>query len=439
MKNTYLFRICGLVIGLSLGSGQLAVGDIQLHNPGRTDELLTLGEVFRQTQENNPELHALHLKYEAARHRIPQVSALPDPKLQLMHFVESVQTRTGPQRNVFTLSQGIPWFGTLKNREAVASAEAEALWFGYQAKHLQVMREVALAFYEYAYLFRAVELSSENLELLERLEPIVEERVRSGGDLTALLRLKVETGRIANRRNSFQEQIVSNQSKLLALMGVSPAATLSYPQWERPGRVDWDTKDLLESLERFNPELAALERQEKSALARIELAKLGSYPDFTLGVNYIDLGESENPLIRNSGRDPWGVMVSVNVPIFRDKYRSARSEALANSRAIESVIEDRRNKLVSDLFSASSRHRDAQRRLDLYGNELLPLAEQALEISRTGYENGRTGILEVIDSERTLRELQLENWRAAADVWKSRFIIRSMTDVSLVEPFTEKQ
>jgi outer membrane protein TolC len=46
---------------------------------------------------NNPQLEAFEQRYEAALQRIPQASALPDPMFQVTSFVESIQTRTGPQ------------------------------------------------------------------------------------------------------------------------------------------------------------------------------------------------------------------------------------------------------------------------------------------------------------------------------------------------------
>ena len=75
---------------------------------------------------------------------------------------------------------------------------------------------------------------------------------------------------------------------------------------------------------------------------------------------------------------------------------------------------------------------DANRRLDLYGNELLALAQQAVDISKTSYESGQTGILEVIDSERSLLELQLLYWRAAADAYQNRIIIQTIANQPLL-------
>ncbi|MBL4575673.1 MAG: TolC family protein, partial [Opitutaceae bacterium] len=160
--------------------------------PGQTN----LEGYLQYAQSHNPELQAFEQWYQAALQKIPQASALPDPTLQITHFVESVQTRSGPQENAYQLKQSIPWFGSLHNQKGRASSEAEALWYAYQNKQLLLAQEVALIYYEYAYVGKAIELTRENLELLHKLEPIVTQKVRAGANLNSLLRLQVEIGKI---------------------------------------------------------------------------------------------------------------------------------------------------------------------------------------------------------------------------------------------------
>ena len=81
----------------------------------------------------------------------------------------------------------------------------------------------------------------------------------------------------------------------------------------------------------------------------------------------------------------------------------------------------------AELSASLAELKDANRRLKLYGEELLGLAEQAVENSRTSYEGGRTSILEVIDSERSRLDLQLLYWRAAADAHIQTVIIETLT------------
>lgn len=390
----------------------------------------------------NPQLAAFHERYEAAQQRIPQAEALPDPMFQVTHFVESVQTRTGPQENVFMLSQRLPWFGTLKQRGAAASAGAEALWYAAQNQQLILARTVAFAFYEYAYLGEAIRLTEENRGLLQKLEPVVEAKVGAGGDLNALLRLKVEIGKIDDRLQSLIQQRAVQSAKLRALLAVEGSASFPWPEWEAPGSIVLNASELVASMDAEHPELQMLERQIESAEARQEIARLDRFPGFTLGLNYIQLGDPEvNPTTPDAGKDPWGLTLAVNIPLGLSKYDAAEASARAERRALERVYEDRVNGLRGELAAALSTLEDAQRRLTLYGEELLGLADQAVENSRTSYESGRSGILEVIDSERSRLDLQLLYWRAAADAWQQRVLLQILANQPIlgVIPPTKEQ
>lgn len=413
----------GLLLSAVLASGQ----ETPSPSPEWTGANLTA--YLQRAHTANPALEAFRQHYEAALDRVPQAHSLPHPMLQVTQFVESVQTRTGPQEQVFMLGQRIPWFGKLRERGNVASAEAEALLFAYQSRQLTLTRAVSNAFYDYGFLGKAIGLTGENLRLLSELEPIVEERVRGGGDLNPLLRLKVEIGKVEDRLRTLEENRHAQSARLAALLAVPSETIFPWPQWPTPvPEAAPDGTLLIEALKAQNPELAMLERKVASAAARQEIARLEGLPDFTLGLNYIHLGEPLNPSVPDAGKDPWGVTLSVNLPIWRGRIDAQRSEALASQRAAEASLANRENQLKADLGATLSQLRDAERRLDLYGGELLDLARQALEISRTSYESGKTGILEVIDSERSLLDLETQFWRAAADTWQARITLQTLVN-----------
>ena len=406
--------------------------------PAFASEQVSLAYYLERAQSANPQLKAFDQRYRAVTQRVSQVSALPDPVFQVTSFVESVQTRTGPQENVFMLSQKIPWFGKLGRQEDTASAEAEALWYAYQSQHLSLARRVSLAFFEYGYTKEAIRLTKENRDLLRNLEPIVQVKVEGGADLNALLRLKVEIGKVDDQLQSLKQRQIAQSAGIVKLLALPDSGILPWPQWEPPDVVSLDGLSLIKSIETNNPDLEMLRRKVSSAAARREIAKLESYPDFSLGINYIQIGEP-GTAVSDAGKDAWGVTVAVNIPIWFEKYQSARAEALATQRASENELTNRFNELRADFSASMALLDDANRRLQLYGDELLSLAKQAVENSRTSYESGRTGILEVIDSERSLLDLQLLYWRAAADAWQQRIIIQTLANQPILGTFKATQ
>ena len=79
------------------------------------------------------------------------------------------------------------------------------------------------------------------------------------------------------------------------------------------------------------------------------------------------------------------------------------------------------NELLEALSTAMSDFEEAADRVLLYRSKLLPSAREALEVTEAKYSAGEAPILDVIDSERTLLELQRIYWRAVGDA-QSRLV-----------------
>lgn len=424
-------RICGSFVAillLGLAGDQAFGSEDAPEDPAPAFAGDTLAQYLERAFDANPSLKAFEARHAAALERVTTAGTLPNPKFQVTHFVEAVQTRTGTQENSFILSQAIPWFGKLDRREEAASAEAEALMFLFEDRQLTLAREVSVRFYEYGYTGRAIGLTRENLGLLQQLEPIVQDRVRSGGDLNSLLRLQVEIARMDDRLQTLDKKRDEQSARLAALLALVAPKALPWPDWEAPEPVTLNSRALEIAIEENNPALAMLDRKVASAEARRELARYESYPDLNLGVNYIQLGRYPDSVIPDAGRDPWGVSVGISLPIWGDRNNAVRAEAASAKEAAEHERRDREYRLKAELTANVSRNEDANRRLRLYGDDLLGLAKQALEITQTSYEAGNATVLEVIDSERSLLELQLQYWRAAADAWQSRVIVQTLAN-----------
>lgn len=397
---------------------------------------VSLNEYLSQAGRANPDLRAFSLRYDAAMERIPQLAALPDPMLQVSHFVESVQTRTGPQENIFMLSQRLPWFGRLSGRQDLASTEAEAVWFASQNRQLQLAGTVAHGYYNYAFNGKAIELTAANLNLLQKLEPVVEERSRTGGDLNALLRLKVEIGRLNDKLITLQQQRPQLSARLAAVLALPADTLLPWPDW-LVGSSDAlpalpDLTSTLAAIDAHNPELQMLDRQLAGADVRRELARLESRPDVTVGLNYIQIDRSTmTPAPAGSGRDPWSVSVAVNLPIWGGRVGAGRREADARHAAVVAERDNRRNELLAEARATHLALADAHRRVALYRDQLLPLARQATQNTYASFEGGRATLLDVIDSERSLLELDLALAQATTDAAQRRVTLLTLANQPL--------
>ncbi len=174
-------------------------------------------------------------------------------------------------------------------------------------------------------------------------------------------------------------------------------------------------EDLLKQLPENNPQLKRYEHLEARERAGIELAKKDYYPDFTFGIQDIITGSALMPNTADSGKDPVIASVTVNIPFWWEKRRAGVREGEAKRLSVAKGAEALKRTLLSDTELALYKYRDAQRKIDLYQNTLIPKAEEALNVTLEAFQAGTRTSLDLIDAEKTLLEFELSYIRALAD------------------------
>jgi cobalt-zinc-cadmium efflux system outer membrane protein len=173
--------------------------------------------------------------------------------------------------------------------------------------------------------------------------------------------------------------------------------------------------ELVERLRRSNPELLVLDALAEKEKRSAALAATGYYPDFSLGLEFIETGSARSPGVDDSGKDPLIAMLSVDLPLWWNTYRAAEHEAeLKHASALKKRVE-RENRLVADLEQAVFAYRDAERKIRLYEDSLIPKATESLNVTQKAFAAGTSAFFDLIEAERTLLAFQLEHERALAD------------------------
>ena len=167
-------------------------------------------------------------------------------------------------------------------------------------------------------------------------------------------------------------------------------------------------------------------RIEKAAGA-IELSKRSPIPDPTIGAGVFGTGDALNPPTPGSGDNPWAIQISFSIRLCTGKYKAGKREAQAAHEAARQSLGDRENELMAELESAIQKLSEVDERLALYQETLLPKARQALEVTESSYKGDRATVLDLIDSERTLLEIERTYRRAVADHYKALFRLQTLT------------
>lgn len=402
--------------------------------PDSADDLphdATLDDLIAFAVRRNPELEAAFYRWRAALERVPQARALPDPQASFGLVLDEVDADAQYMGERYSISQMFPWFGKLERRGDMALEAAHAEAQRFEAARLRLIEQVAGAWYEYAYLHRAAAVAAESQQLLARLESVTRARYRAGEVTQAdVLRAQVELSRLEDQARSLADMLGPAAAELNAALGRPAHAPL--PAAPPPSRQTIEPlprhsdEHWLVLARQANPELAAARHDAAEQRQAIALARKDYFPDVMLSIEYARDASARMAMMDGGGADMLVGMVSVNLPIWRQKYDAAVREALARFGQATRRIESQQNDLDAGVKRALFAHRDAGRKLDLYGQTLLPRARQALATTEAAYRAGDAGFSDLIDAQRVLLEFELARERSAADLGQAAARVRTL-------------
>jgi outer membrane protein TolC len=398
------------------------------------DETAKLEDYLRYAALENPGLEAMFQDWKAAVERMPQVSALPDPRFTYGYYLGEVETRVGPMQHSVALSQTFPWFGKLQDREDAAARHANAAYERFEAARLALFLRVERAYNELFFLKRSIDITSDNIELLQQFERVARTRYRvAAAGYPDIIKIQVELGTLEDRLRQLRDLRDPYTARLNAALNRPSEAPVPWPPAVSEREVSVDDETFLAALSERNPELLALQEEIERERINAEIARKDGYPDFTVGLAYTIIGERNDVSLEENGDDAVLGTLSVNIPIWREKYDAGVREAMARRLAAAGRRGEAANRLASELQEALFEHEDARRRIALYRDTLIPKATESLQASLSSFEQGQSDYLDLVDTQRTLLEFQLAIERSLVDRATSAARIERIVGVPLTE------
>jgi len=205
----------------------------------------------------------------------------------------------------------------------------------------------------------------------------------------------------------------SARRRLAALMGISRAVEqpLQMPAIEFaaiPAMAE------LEQRMSASPQLRQAEAQVGRQNAQVTIERSARIPDLSVTVG------TQRDRERGGSEAVFGV--SIPLPLF-NRNQGNMLAALRRVDQARDELEAERLRLYQELADARQRAEVAQLQLDSLKTEMVPAAQQAYDAAVIGFELGKFGFLDVLDTQRALiqaRTLYLrglsERYRAATDI-----------------------
>jgi outer membrane protein TolC len=135
-----------------------------------------------------------------------------------------------------------------------------------------------------------------------------------------------------------------------------------------------------------------------------------------------------------------GVGISFNVPWLNPKkYRAEEREAQSGGVAAQRALEGARTEALGLLRNQLQKIETFHHHVELFESRLIPLARQTVQTNRTNYESGKTGFLELVVSDRSLREVEAMHREHLADYQMAIAELEALVgaDLNLFSPHKE--
>jgi outer membrane protein TolC len=277
----------------------------------------------------------------------------------------------------------------------------------------EVWAEVAMriksAYAEYWQLASTERLTRDVLDLMSRLQQVAEARYEGG------LAAQQDVIRAQTERTSMQSELIMLAGErrriaatLNALLARTADAPLAEPERMRaiPPPAALDLAALTDRVAARNPTVAAEAARVASAESARDLAYRNRWPDFSIGVSPIQMGNRIGE---------WELMLEVEIPLQQGTRRSQEREA---ERMRDAAMARQRTafiRLQGELGGTLAALDTAQRTEALIAGQLLPQAQLTLESALAGYENGRVDFATLLEAQRAIRKARQDIVKAQSD------------------------
>lgn len=369
---------------------------------------LLLRDALAMALTGNPELARYAWQNRIDDARAIQAGLRPNPEVALhIEDVAGTGDFSGAReaQTTLQLSQAIELGAKRAARVEAASHARGVTASEYELKRVEILGEVTQRFIRVVANQHEVELAEANLELAQAALRTVDERVAAGrGSALEERKAKLAVSRAEVLLEGARHEL-SAARKVLAASWRS-----KHPRFER-AEADLFAHRPIPTFEELtariaqSAEIARWVSERKLREAEIRLADARRRPDIAIS----------GGVRRLEGADDLALVLGVSMPWrIYDRGQGAAAEAralLGRTEAEREAAEFRLGAVLVGLYEEMIHELHV---MEGVRREILPEAEEALEIAREGFGQGRYSYLEVLDAQRTLYEIRHGHIRTAA-------------------------
>lgn len=399
----------------------------------------TLAGYIAYAMENNPTLTAQFERWRASVYRISSARRLPDPVISYAYYIRSVETRVGPQRHKVSLKQTFPWPTRLSAGADAAAARATAQQETFDAMAIAVASRVEQSYWQSWKIQESRKVQQDHEKILAGLSESANALMMTGRiDLSEQQQIDLARARVADSLLGFDEQLAQQKALLRGIISAPIDMEIQVTSVPHIEVGDLDEAALLSAVQN-HPSLRAHEALAQSSALDAKKEETFRYPNFTVGVDWIETGDAQTPDTPNSGKDALTAGIGVSVPLWQQKVKESADAYRAEEKAHMADRDATADRAVSSFYQTLSQIRDAKRRIALYEKTLVPQAESVYESVLGAYASGRSNVASTLLAQQDLLELRLQFISAQADYLTHMAVLNNLIGRHVEKEFVREK
>ncbi|WP_425399029.1 TolC family protein [Aeoliella sp.] len=371
----------------------------QLENPAGLkvrSGYASLDDLLAVAFANNPSIKALAATTQKAAGYRTQVGLYANP---LLGYQGQQLADQGTDQHIAFIEQEIVTGGKLRLNRVVLNEALRAQLQELEAQKLRVATDIKIAFYDCLRLQEQIVAIDGFSGLLQQGVQAAEERRKAGeGTQIDVLQTRVQRQQLELDRRQGMATLEARLKEISSLCG-SPSLILEGVVGElpvQPQSLDW--RSLEEELVTSSPEYAAAQARIRQATASLRRQRVQPIPNLAVQLGAgVDNGTDSGML---------NLQVGAPIPVFN---RNQGNIAAANAEYCRAIEDARRidNAIRARLAVASGEYARAAEAVNMYSGELLPAAQQTLDMAETAYKGGEQDFIQLLVTRRTYFDTRL--------------------------------
>jgi len=404
-RKNYIFRIHHLIWIFTIScvcivfvcSSKNSLGDDLGHI---TQKTISMQEAVSIAVKRNPQLQSMRDQVEAALGALKQTKLYPNPVIRfLAEEMPSNEIGLNESENLISITQPIITGGKRRLEIEISEKTKEKSQLERDTVLLEVIAGTKKAFYKALANKEGLSVAKETKKIVKKIYESEKIRFEAGEvALTNVLRAEVEWAKAKNLVSRTNGQLQNALKELQTVMGVSDAASLNISGKLLKTPAELSVGKLERMMKDNHPVLKAYEKGIEIANTQLTLEQRKIIPDISVSVGYKRISQEDADTIQFG--------LGIPVPFFDRNQGNVQKGRALSKRAKSKSLSIYQNMLFQ-LRKNLNLYNVEKKRISEFKENILPRAEEALDLITKGYKEGEFSYIDLLDTQRIWTETRV--------------------------------